>query len=232
MRRTKTISVSGILLFLLTIVLFFLLTNDRILITWLGLGFMLFAELVFFGGLILIETASANLSQITARAGGYVVLSIYSLGAVIVSLVFMLIKPETASVFWSIQSVLLVIAGILLLVIMTSAKSIHEKDIKVLNSLKKVGAISERLTLLMEDDGNSKYKKILYKAVENLKYSDTSTVLSSDDEIEGKITQLELELVKEDYDHKDTAVEALIQELINLISRRRAHVKNSKAGSL
>ena len=229
MRRTKTISVSGILLFLLTIVLFFLLTNDRILITWLGFGFMLFAELVFFGGLILIETASANLSQITARAGGYVVLSIYS---VIVSLVFMLIKPETASVFWSIQSVLLVIAGILLLVIMTSAKSIHEKDIKVLNSLKKVGAISERLTLLMEDDGNSKYKKILYKAVENLKYSDTSTVLSSDDEIEGKITQLELELVKEDYDHKDTAVEALIQELINLISRRRAHVKNSKAGSL
>ncbi len=230
-KRGKVFLVSGTLIILLTIFLFFILTEERVTMTWLSFEFLLFAECVLFGGLMIIEHLSSKTSQIILRSGGGFTLIVYSTISMIVSLFYMILVRKSVRSFFSIQAVLIVVAVILFIIIITTANSVKENNDKILNTTNKMNGILDKINLLKNDLQNTVYTKSLNKIAEELRFSDISTTVPSDEELEHKLAKLELALLKE-IDTKDVEVNGLLEEMLLLINRRKAEVKTTKVGGI
>ncbi len=230
-RRIKTISISGILVFLLTVFLFFMVIQERIMIKWIYFIFILLAEIILFGGLMLIEAYSTKTSQLIWRIGGGASILAYSVISIFISLIYMLVPLNYSNSFLILQAILLVIAAIAIIVFYTTGNSIKESDDKVLDSINRLNNIIDRLDLIRKDVKNAEYSLLLRKAYEELKYSDTSTFVPSDSELELQVVKLEVELMRDD-ENKNNLITGMIQDILMLISRRKLEVKNTKVGGI
>lgn len=228
-RRVRTISISGILVMALTVFLFFMITHERIIITWLGFTFILLAEIILFGGLLLIEIYAPKASQIVWRVGGVISVAAYSVISIIISLIYMGMSFTHYNSFIILQAILFVIAAIAVLVFLSVGKSISEKDDKVSEAMSEMNVIIDKVDLLRKDPKNSEYSQLLNKVYEDLKYSDTSTRVPSDSELELQVVQLELELLR-DFENKSDFIAGMIQDILLVINKRKAEIKNSKVG--
>lgn len=230
-KRGKTISISGIIMFVLTILMFFMMTNDRVTSTWISLFFLLFAEIILFGGFLMIEYLADKASHIVIRSGCGFVLVAYSIISTIVSMYYIISVKESVKLLLTIQIVLLGIAVILFAVFYTASVRIKDSSDKVIKATIRVSSIVDKLNLLSQDVNNVKFKKELLKIAEDLRFTDTSTLVPCDDEINRKLASLELALLKED-ESKDSEVYELLEDMLMLINKREIEVKNSKFGGV
>lgn len=230
-KRSQIISICGMIMFILTTFMFFMMTKDRIESTWISLFFLLFAEMILFGGFIMIEYLADKASQIVIRSGCGFVLLAYSIISIIVSMYYIISVKESVKPLITIQVVLLVIAGILLAVFYTTSVSIKDNSDKVINATERVSSVVDKLNLLSQDVSNDKYKKQIAKIAEDLMFTDTSTLVACDDEINRKIASIELALLKE-AGSKESEVYELLEDMLMLINKREIEVKNSKFGGV
>jgi hypothetical protein len=230
-KRGKTISISGIIMFVLTIFIFFMMTNDKVASTWISLFFLLFAEIILFGGFLMIEYLADKASQIVIRSGCGFVLIVYSIISIIVSMYYIISAKESVKILITIQIAALAIAGVLFAAFYTISVSIKERSDKVINATVRVNSVVDKLKILSQDVNNAKYKKQLSKIAEDLRFTDTSTLVSCDDEINRKLVSLELVLLKE-AGSKDSEVYELLEDMLMLINKREIEVKNSKIGGV
>lgn len=228
-KRGKAISISGIIMFLITIFVFFMMTKDRVATTWISLLFLLFAEVTLFGGLIIIEYLADKTSQIIIRAGCGFVLIAYSIISIIVSMYYIISVKESVKPLMTIQVVLLGIAVILFIVLYITSVSVKDSSDKVVNSTVRVNSGIDKLNLLSQDVSNIKYKKQLENIAEDLKFTDISTLVSCDEKIDCKLACLELALFNED-ESKDSEVAKLLKDMLMLINERKIEVSKTKFG--
>jgi hypothetical protein len=229
--RGKIFSISGIIMFVLTIFMFFMMTNDRVSSTWISLFFLLFAEIILFGGFLMVEYLAEKASQIVIRSGCGFVLVAYSIISIIVSIYYIISVKESVKPLITIQIVILGIAGILFAVFYITSVSIKDSSNEVINAGVRVSSVVDKLNLLSQDVSNAKYKKQLAKIAEDLRFIDTSTLVSCDDEINRKLASIELELLKES-ENKDREVCKSLEDMLMLINKRENEVKNSKFGGV
>lgn len=227
-RREKAFTISGILVLLVTILLFFIITQDRTTITWLGFLFLIVAEVIFFGGMLLIENIASRSSQIVIRSGVGATITIYTILSIVVSLVYMNLLRDSIVSLCVIQILLFSVAAILCVIFYTSGKGVKAKEDKVDESSAKIDAMINRMKLLKS---NKEYNGDLEKVCENLRFSDTSTFVEVDKEIEDKIGELESAFLKDD-ENKDTEIKLLIKEISSLINKRKVQVKELKKGNI
>lgn len=227
-RREKAFTISGILVLLVTILLFFIITQDRTTITWLGFLFLIVAEVIFFGGMLLIENIASRSSQIVIRSGVGATITIYTILSIVVSLVYMNLLRDSIVSLCVIQILLFSVAAILCVIFYTSGKGVKAKEDKVDESSAKIDAMINRIKLLKS---NKEYNGDLEKVGENLRFSDTSTFVEVDKEIEDKIGELESAFLKDD-ENKDTEIKLLIKEISSLINKRKVQVKELKKGNI
>ncbi len=228
-KRGKTILISGIIMFAITIFVFFMMTKDRVATTWISLLFLLFAEITLFGGLIIIEYLAEKTSQIVIRAGCGFILVAYSIISIIVSMYYIISVKESVKLLMTIQVVLLGIAVILFIVFYTTSVSVKVSSDKVINATVKVSSVIDKLNLLSQDVSNVKYKKQIEKIAEDLKFTDISTLVSCDEKIECKLSCLELTLFSED-EIKESEVPKILEEMLMLINERKIEVSKTKFG--
>lgn len=122
--RGKVILISGLVVFIITNVFFFMLTKERSNITWLGYVFILFAEVDFFGGLVLIEFLANKNSQIIIRTGIGFTITAYMLLTIVVSLIYMIFSINRIASFLAIQLTIFAIAFILSVIFYGTAKAV------------------------------------------------------------------------------------------------------------
>lgn len=230
-RRAKVFALTGSLLIVLTLFLFLVITRDRITITWLGLATILLAECVSFGGYILIEKFASSKEQIVLRSGGGTTLTIYALVSIIISIVFMSLRVHAVRSFIAIQAIIFVAMLVLVVVFYTAATSAKESNRKVVDSLNRCNNMVQLLRRLKDDNRNVQYYKLLDKLEEELRFTDISTTVKSDDELENKITELELALLKE-VGSKDDEVNSISADILRLIHNRKLEVSNMKVGGI
>lgn len=227
-RREKAFTISGILVLLVTILLFFIITQERTTITWLGFLFLIVAEVIFFGGMLLIENIASRSSQIVIRSGVGATITIYTILSIVVSLVYMNLLRDSIVSLCVIQILLFSVAAILCVIFYTSGKGVKAKEDKVDESSAKIDAMINRMKLLKS---NKEYNGDLEKVCENLRFSDTSTFVEVDKEIEDKIGELESAFLKDD-ENKDAEIKLLIKEISSLINKRKVQVKELKKGNI
>lgn len=194
-KKINTILISGIVMFIFTSFIFFIATNERELVTWISFYFLLLTEIILFGGLILIEYLANKVSPIVMRAGFGSSLVICSIISMIVSLFYIMSENESVEPILIIQAVLLAIIIILFFVFYTTSGSVKASSNKVMNATIKISSFIDKLNNLSQDANNDKYKKQLAKIAEDLRFTDISTSVSCDNEIERKLASLELTLL-------------------------------------
>ncbi len=224
--RAKAFLICGILFIIATIIIF-VIANDNGMNSykWIGLTFMLCVEFILFGGLILIEMLANKSEQIITRAGNGTVLVIYFAVSFLVSLVFL--NMQNTKIFLIIQIILLVMLVILETVLIVAGKSIYNNNKKVLEG---VSTVKEMINSLDTINVDENYKKQIDKIKEDLKYSDVSMAVPSDNDIMENILCLEKEFLKDEMD--DDSIKAIINSIEMLIKRRKIQVKNNKLGGM
>lgn len=230
-RREKAISISGFLIILLTVLLFFTLTKYRFIITWLGFIFILLSEAVLFSVLMIIEFYSKQTSEIIWRNGAGFAAVLYSIVSIAISLFYMITLKRSMMLFLALQFALLIVMIIAVIVFYTTAVSAKNNDDKVLSSVNRINAIIDRIDFIRKDEKNSEYSKSLDKVYEELRYSDISTSVPSDNELEAKLSELEIGLLKED-ENKNDVVAGIIEEILKAISKRQIEVRSMKTGGI
>lgn len=230
-RREKAISLSGFLLILLTVLLFFTLTKYRFIITWLGFVFILLAEIALFSALMIIEFYSKQTSKIIWRNGAGFASALYSIVSIAISLFYMITFRRSIRLFLALQIALLIVMFISMIIFYTSAVSAKNRDDKVLSALNRINTIIDKLDFIRKDKKNSEYSNLLNKVYEELKYSDISTSVPSDNELETQLSKLEIELLKDD-ENKNDVVTGIIKEILTAISNRKIEVRSMKTGGI
>ena len=226
-RRIITFGVTGIVVLLLTIAIFVLTRGeDGNKSVMLGFAFLLYSEIVLFGGLIGIEILSSRGSGIVLRTGGGITLVLYTVFVAVSSGIYMLINTDHIKGFWILQIVLLAMCVISITVFGMTAATIKEKDDKLLGAVVRVDGMVVSLHLL---EGHPVYGKQIAKLAENLKYTDTSTAVPVDENIVSEIAKLEMKLTKEE---ENEETEQLLERLAVLIKQRNMQTRDRKMGGI
>lgn len=231
--RNNAISIIGVTLVIFTAILFALLTEDRTRTMFICLGFIVGAEIVFFGGLLLIEYLSRTTSQIILRTVCGITLSIGSLASILVSCIYIGRDVDSLRGFYSWQLIIWVLAIVVLTIGYFTASSVNNSDSRTMNAVMTLAVVVDQLTTLSDDSRNTKYADQLKKIADELRYSDTSSLVPSDELIQNAVAKLEVVFVQEyGEDEKDNEIKSLLSEMLVLISRRKQEVKFTKAGGI
>lgn len=231
--RTSAISIIGVVLVVFTGILFALLTEDRRTSMFICLGFMVGAEIVFFGGLLAIEYLSRTTSQIIVRTVCGIILGVGSLASILVSCIYMGRDIDSLRGFYSWQLIIWVLAIIGITIGYFTASSVKTSDTRTMNAVMTLTNIFDQLTSFSDDSRNTKYADQLKKIADELRYSDTSSLVPSDELIQNAVAKLEVVLVQEyGEDEKDSEINNLLSEILVLINRRKQEVKLTKVGGI
>ena len=230
-KRENVITISGILIIILTVFLFFLLTVDRPLLVCTSFGFILCAEIVLFGGLLFIEKIAKSTFQIIFRSGVGFVLTAYSILSIFISLVAANSKLIDLKLLWALHAVLFVITLILVMLFYVFAERVRKSNNVVSGTATMVNDILGRINMLKSDENNREYAPMLNSIADKFYFSDISTIVSADGEIDKQVTILETAL-RQSEDSDKTSISAILKNIDTLINRRKIEVANTKRGSV
>lgn len=224
-RRAKTLLLIGLIVIIATNLIFSLSKSGVLLPhTFLGFSFIVFSEIVLFFGLVALEIISEKSEQVFMRSGAGVVLIAYTSLVFLISVVYMNLPIAALSLFLIVQIIMFVIAIVLEIIIIITSKSIKSKNDDVISSVSKINNIVESLILLK---ANSEYERQLDTIIDELKFSDVSTSVEIDSEIESEISKLKLEITKNKQD-----ADKHIDNINTLIQKRKLQIKNIKVGGI
>ncbi|WP_310601650.1 hypothetical protein [Anaerosporobacter sp.] len=231
--RSKALLLIGIILVVFTGALYLLLVKDRTTQRAICLGFMMGAEVVFFGGMLGIEFLSKKTSQIILRTVCGIALGIGSLVSIVVSYIYIVGESDGLTHFYSLQLIIWVIACVVFIIGYFTASSVKKSETGVMNAVVTLTEVINQLNLLSSDAKNAPYSKQIKKIAEELRYSDTSSLVPSDEKIGHVVAKLDLTLMQEyTKEEKDVKVENLLSELLALINKRKQEVKLTKVGGI
>ncbi|SHM21963.1 hypothetical protein SAMN02746066_01220 [Anaerosporobacter mobilis DSM 15930] len=231
--RNSAISIIGVIIVVFTGILFALLTEDRRTSMFICLGFIVGAEIVLFGGLLTIEYLSRTTSQIIVRTVCGITLGVGSIASILVSCIYMGRDVDSLRGFYSWQLIIWVLAIIGITIGFFTASSVKASDTRTMNTVMTLTLVTDQLTSLSDDSRNTKYADQLKKIADELCYSDTSSLVPSDELIQNAVAKLEVVLVQEyGEDEKDTEIKNLLSEILVLINKRKQEVKLTKVGGI
>ena len=223
----------GVIIVVFTGILFALLTEDRRTSMLICLGFIVGAEIVLFGGLLTIEYLSRTTSQIIVRTVCGITLGVGSIASILVSCIYMGRDVDSLRGFYSWQLIIWVLAIIGITIGYFTASSVKTSDTRTMNAVMTLTNIFDQLTSFSDDSRNTKYADQLKKIADELRYSDTSSLVPSDELIQNAVAKLEVVLVQEyGEDEKDSEINNLLSEILVLINRRKQEVKLTKVGGI
>lgn len=231
--RNSAISIIGVIIVVFTGILFALLTEDRRTSMFICLGFIVGAEIVLFGGLLTIEYLSRTTSQIIVRTVCGITLGVGSIASILVSCIYMGRDVDSLRGFYSWQLIIWVLAIIGITIGFFTASSVKASDTRTMNTVMTLTLVTDQLTSLSDDSRNTKYADQLKNIADELRYSDTSSLVPSDELIQNAVAKLEVVLVQEyGEDEKDTEIKNLLSEILVLINKRKQEVKLTKVGGI
>lgn len=189
--------------------------------------FLIYSEIVFFCGFILVEFLAEKYSKIIIRFELGLLFSIYSLIVFISSLIYMNTHILRMRGFMISQILLLVVMIIIALLIATFSKLVKTSDGRVLQANAMCKNFESELILIQEKAPDSIN---IHCLIEGIKYSDMSLMADADVEIDEKISTLK-ELVLSDKIVEET-ISNIVEEINFLIKKRNLQVKNKRQSGL
>ena len=228
-RRSISISISGVITLIATIIISTLCIDDWTGLTGWAFSTLLLTEILSFGGLVLVEWIAERTEQIIIRSTLYVLLSAYAVINIPISIIYMALLKEADTSFVIVEVVLLSIVAIAIVVSLTTSKSIRQSNGKTMNTVASIEAMIERLNRLSVSPQCEAYSVALKKLSDDLRFTDISASVPEDAEIDGVISAIEIDLATEN-DNTGEKVKTALVRLNSLIAQRKLTASESKKG--
>lgn len=226
-RRIKISAIIGVVLFLATVLIFALSQPQIFTSTILGFVFLLYSEIMFFGGFALVEYLSSKTSGIITRAGLGITIGAYALVVFASSIIYMNLHINSARGFLVLQVLLVACAAIISIILVAVSKNKYTSDSKALKADTMVRGFADELVLIRD---MSDKKESIDKLVEAMKYTDTSTMVDADVEIDEAIGELKNIVSAEGSD--ESKLNKSIEKIEFLIKKRNLQTRNEKQGGI
>lgn len=231
-RQRKALLISGTITLFISFVIMALCIKDWGGVTPIAAVFLIWAEIVLFVGLIFMEKIRSQTEQVILQASYLTLLPIYSVVTAVLSIVFMNQFNDKWKIFIVFQLIILGITAILLIVYYTASKGVHGSKVNAMHAIAQTGSYVSRLNLLAVSAGEEEYGLLLKKLAEDLRFSDTCAIVPMDNDIEGVISEIELEFAKEDVLRSGKLIQEKCTLLGTLIKKRKIVVSSAKEGSI
>ncbi len=123
--------IAGVMTVVATLTVFLVNSNREFALhIWLGFFSMLYGEVAFFGGLMLIEKYAKERNLLILRTGGGIVVGVYALFTFILSFVYMNIEYASTLTFLSFLGILLVYTLIVEFIFIMVSRRVFKKENK------------------------------------------------------------------------------------------------------
>lgn len=229
--RKNSILISACITFIATILITIFCVNDWSGITPLAFSMILWSELVFFGGLIIIEKVSDTTEQIISRSTLSTLFSSYFIVNVIFSIVCIVLFKESITTFAVIEILLFAILAIGIVASLAISKGVYNSNTKTMNSVESVEGLINRLNKLAVLPECESYSAILKKSSDDLRFTDISVIVSEDKEIDEVISSIEIAVANKDK-LDDEQINSKMISLNSLIERRKISTSQCKKGNI
>ena len=230
-RRSKAILLSGVILFIATAALLLLCINDWSGLTKLASSTILWSEIAFFGGLLLVERVSQKTEQVITRSSVYFLLSAYAVINILVSIVYIAFFKQSFTSFLVFQIVLFAVVAVAILIFLTASRSIYKANAQTNQTVAGVQAMVDRLNELALNPEYDHFSSALKKLSEDLRFTDLSTNAPEDAEILDAISTIEIELGHLNENTGETMKSTLVR-LNSLINQRKVSTGAIKKGRI
>ncbi len=226
-RRAKISIIIGSIVFVATCMIVVIADIELYFSSILGICFLLYSELVFFGGFVLVEYLADKSSQIMTRVGVGISVGIYAIIVFLSSLIYINFLDSYPRVFLIFQIILLVMTAGITLVMANASRTVKEKDMEVLQADLRIQEFVNRLALIKESFDK---KTDIDKLIDEIQYSDKSATVDADKELNEAILNLEDIVKAEEVDI--SKFNKQIKEIHFLITKRKLQVRNLKQGNI
>ncbi len=220
--------ITSLILICITIVLFFILTENRVMIDWLGLGFILAAELIAAYSIHIVQI-KGDQQQFTLL-GMYTVISLYTLISLGSSLLFLVFIRSGAKYLLTVQIILLVLYLIILAGMYKLGLHVDRTNAATQASINKMQELLNKVSMIQNLHGNGALRGKLDKLYDAIRYCDVSETVATDEIVSAKLT--ELQELASDGTEKQEAAEQLIENILVLMKQRTVEMKTIKAGGI
>lgn len=231
-RRSKTFLIAGMITLFVSVISMMICVKDWFGIRPLAAAFVVLVEAGLFGGLALVERMAVNTEQVLFRTSCYVVIPAYAAVSCVLSLIFLSFLPYAAVSYIVLQMLIMAIAMIILLAFYSFSISTHRSNTKTLDSVMLIDSFVKRLDSLASTCGSEAYALTLKQISEDLRFTDTSSRIPLDAEIDLAISALEAQYEKDVDDRPAEAIDQALTALHALVSKRKIEVAALRKGRI
>ena len=229
-KRIKVFFSIGVIVIAATIAVLCLLIQD-----WHGMRSAAFraiiwAESTFVLGLLLSEYLAEKTEQLLFRSASYVLLTVYAVGAIGLSFLFISSKESMLRLFIVLQIALFAVIAVLLVAIYAFSTRELASNSRTMDAVTQHNDMVQRLILAAIRLGQDEYAPVIKKLAEDLRYMDASSVFPADEKISMAISALETELYKEVMD--SNMIKERAETLNQFINERRLQASTIKRGRI
>lgn len=230
-RYSKALLISGIITVVISVIVLFLCINDWSGLTPLAAVFIIWAQIVFFGGLIFQQKIRTQTEQLVLQASFIPLLTIYSFICGVLSVLFLIRFKSEWKYFVSIQLILAGIIATLLIALYSASKAIRVTNQNTMHDIIQINSYISRINTLAVTAGEEEgYGFDLKTISEALRFTDISAMVPVDEEIDHIISELELEFEKETIFRSTKLIQKRCTKLAKLIEKRKIQSKAIKEG--
>ena len=229
--RYRVILISGIITLLATVIISCLCIADWNGVTPWAFTAILWAEIVFFGGLLFVEWESKKTDQIITRSLLYTIIAAYTIINFLVSILYIVLFKESHTSFAIIQIALFSISAISIAISMAASKAVRQSNDQTMKAVDNAEAMIERLNKLLVRPECEPYTSMLKSLSEDLRFTDISKTVPEDADIAMNISEIELTLCNLD-DAADEKIKSALVRLKTLIEQRKLSVSSINKGKI
>lgn len=223
---TILFAVLGVLFIFATVCIFLLADFPRTVLYGWSLSFVLFSEILLFGGLLILNRVSVGPNGVFIRSGVAVVLTMYFFATVFSSLfsgLFVLVNK-----FLLVQVIIFAVAAALIALLVFFSAKVNQSDKNTQDNRKWMEYNELKVYKLMTEAVNAPYKDRLSSLYEAMHYSDKTVFTSVDESISGGVGTLEQLLQSEV--KSDESILKTIDALSSQLSQRKVEASQLKRG--
>lgn len=183
--------------------------------------YLILAELIFFGGLGLVDLLLTSKKRFFLSTPFLILLGYFVL-SVAVTLYFMMKPVEKKALFMIVQFLFLAITAMLLFLMLAAERSTPSTRFSEIEWNNPLREATNKMRALKDDPENEPFKRSLVSLYERFIFLDSSLKRQQDEDILRGIKELEILLVSLDYEaeEKKNKVEEKVEEISGYLKQR------------
>ena len=227
-KRSLIILSMGAGVLLATTVWFMFLYEVSDVMGFTGYLYLLLAELIFFGGLGLVDIFISTRKKLFLSTPFFILLGYFVL-SVAVSLFFMMKPVEKKALFMVVQVLFLAITAMLLFLMLAAERSTPSTRFSEIEWNNPLREATNKIRALKDDPENEAFKSNLISLYERFVFLDSSLKRNQDEDILKGMKELEVILVSIDYEaeEKRQKVEEKIEDIVKLLKEREYEIRET-----